>query len=92
MPNCNDVYELYIGLDGDAYVEQAPEYKYSKPFVYYGSSVTQGGCASRAGTTIKSPFRDVLSLEWTFLSENVIKQRICTVTVAYFWTVRLPSL
>ena len=50
FPLYNDVDELYIGLDENAAVEPAPDYKYEKPIVYYGSSITQGGCASRPGT------------------------------------------
>ena len=50
FPLYNSVDELYIGLDENATVEPAPDYKYEKPIVYYGSSITQGGCASRPGT------------------------------------------
>lgn len=41
--------ELYIGLSDTATVTAHPDYTYEKPIVYYGSSITQGGCASRAG-------------------------------------------
>ena len=44
------VCELYVGLDGNASVGEAEEYEITKPIVYYGSSITQGGCASRPGT------------------------------------------
>lgn len=48
MPLYNDVDELTIGLDEDAVVEKGHEYGYDgKPIVYYGSSITQGACASR---------------------------------------------
>ncbi len=50
FPLYNSVDELYIGLDENAAVLPAPDYKYEKPIVYYGSSITQGGCASRPGT------------------------------------------
>lgn len=48
------VCELYIGLDELATVSEAPEYKNKKPIVYYGSSITQGACASRPGTCYQS--------------------------------------
>lgn len=51
FPLYNDVEKLYIGLDKNASVEEAEPYKYDTPVVYYGSSITQGGCASRAGTS-----------------------------------------
>ena len=40
---------LYIGLQKDAKVEHGLPYRPLAPVVYYGSSITQGGCASRAG-------------------------------------------
>lgn len=45
------VEKLYIGLHRDAKISHAPDYKHKKPMVFYGSSVTQGGCASRPGTS-----------------------------------------
>lgn len=48
LPLYNDVDELTIGLDETATVEAGGEYGYGGlPIVYYGSSITQGGCASR---------------------------------------------
>ena len=47
MPLYNDVKSLTIGLDGDAAVKGGRKYKDVKPILYYGSSITQGGCASR---------------------------------------------
>ncbi len=49
MPLYNNVDELYIGIDEGATLSPAPDYKYELPVVYYGSSITQGGCASRPG-------------------------------------------
>ena len=50
FPLYSDVKELYIGLAADAAIESPTPYKIQKPVVYYGSSITQGGCASRPGT------------------------------------------
>ncbi len=50
LPLYSEVEKLYIGLDENATVEPPTEYKITKPVVYYGSSITQGGCASRPGT------------------------------------------
>ena len=50
FPLYHDVYELYIGLKEGSVLETAPDYAITTPFVYYGSSITQGGCASRPGT------------------------------------------
>ena len=51
MPLYSDVSELYIGLKEGSEMLAPTPYKVEKPVVYYGSSVTQGGCASRAGTS-----------------------------------------
>ncbi len=40
---------LYIGLSEDAQVLPGDTYKREKPVVFYGSSITQGGCASHSG-------------------------------------------
>lgn len=50
FPLYHEVYELYIGLKEGSVIEAAPDYTIKTPFVYYGSSITQGGCASRPGT------------------------------------------
>ena len=49
MPLYSEVERLYIGLDEDAVVQAPTEYRVTKPIVYYGSSITQGACASRPG-------------------------------------------
>lgn len=49
FPLYNDVTALYIGLEEGAAVEAGGQYKNILPIVYYGSSITQGGCASRPG-------------------------------------------
>ena len=50
---CN-VEKIYIGLDEGAVIERAPDYKYEKPIVFYGSSITHGACASRPGMNYPS--------------------------------------
>ena len=50
FPTYSIVNNLYIGLENDAVVEEHRPYKIECPFVYYGSSITQGGCSSRPGT------------------------------------------
>ena len=54
LPLYSDVCELYIGLASDAKIHAPTPYRVEKPVVYYGSSVTQGGCASRPGTAYQS--------------------------------------
>ena len=49
FPLYSFVRDLYIGLDENALVEAPTDYKVEKPVVFYGSSITMGGCASRPG-------------------------------------------
>ena len=54
FPLYSNVTELYVGLSDGARIEAPPPYSYEKPIVFYGSSITQGGCASRPGTCYES--------------------------------------
>jgi len=54
FPLYSNVKELYIGLQQDCVIEEAKPYKNAKPIVYYGSSITQGGCASRPGMSYQA--------------------------------------
>jgi len=47
MPLYAGVEHLEIGLEAGSTVERAPIHKIEKPILFYGSSITQGGCASR---------------------------------------------
>jgi len=49
MPLYDGVEELYIGLAKGSQVEKPEPYCNPVPVLYYGSSITQGGCASRPG-------------------------------------------
>jgi len=54
FPLYSDVADLYIGLDEKAVLKQSSGYRHKAPIVYYGSSITQGGCASRPGNAYES--------------------------------------
>ena len=45
---CN-VEKMYVGVHGDCDISEAPDYKYEKPILFYGSSITHGACSSRPG-------------------------------------------
>ncbi len=45
----NGVKEIWIGLQEGSTLEAPRAYSVDKPIVYYGSSITQGGCASKPG-------------------------------------------
>lgn len=54
FPLYSSVTNLYIGLKEGSVLREAPKYKIEKPVVYYGSSITQGGCASKPGSSYQS--------------------------------------
>lgn len=54
FPLYGGVSTLEIGLAQNARIEPPTDYRISQPVVYYGSSVTQGGCASRPGNTYQA--------------------------------------
>lgn len=49
FPLYNDVSSLYVGVKEGSSLNFGGKYINEKPVVYYGSSITQGGCASRPG-------------------------------------------
>lgn len=49
MPLYQGVEEITIGLSKGAMIKSAPEYVSDKRVVIYGTSITQGGCATRPG-------------------------------------------
>ena len=51
FPTYSSVLELYVGLKEGSTILPPREYTIEKPIVYYGSSITQGGCTSRPGNT-----------------------------------------
>ena len=62
LPNYGKLCELFVGVDEDASVNEAPDHTYECPVVFYGSSITQGGCASRPGMA----YEGILSRELDF--------------------------
>ena len=59
MPLYNGVQKLYIGVEKGASLQAAAPYT-APPVVYYGSSITQGGCASRPG----SCYENIIHTKW----------------------------
>ena len=63
FPLYSAVSDLYIGLEKDAAVEPTAGYENKKPIVFYGSSITQGGCASRPGNAYTSIVARTLGMD-----------------------------
>lgn len=67
FPMWSDVRELCIGLEKGAKLEKPDDYTYSKPVVFYGSSITMGKCLSRPGCSYENILSRRLDMEYTNL-------------------------
>jgi lysophospholipase L1-like esterase len=67
LPLYMPVKVLGIGLDGEAHVQPAKPYAVSGPVVFYGTSITQGGCASRPGMSYQAILGRMLNLDFVNL-------------------------
>lgn len=57
------VEKLEIGLDQDAVVEKPSNYSKEGKLIFYGTSITQGGCATRPGTAYTNMLARALNVE-----------------------------
>jgi len=64
FPLYSEVAELYIGLSDSAKVTGGAKYRDILPIVYYGTSITQGACASRPGNTYLSMISRELNIDY----------------------------
>ena len=51
LPLYDGIEKIYIGIKTGSSLESNPNHQKQKPIVFYGTSITQGGCASRTGTS-----------------------------------------
>ena len=91
FPLYSNVNELYIGLSDKATVEMPSPYILEKPVVYYGSSITQGGCASRPGNAYEAIVTQDLNIDHINLgfsgnakAEDEICDYICSLDMCAF--------
>ena len=64
LPLYNDVTRIEIGLQEDAIVESGMKYKNTLPVIFYGSSITQGACASRPGLCYQNMLARRLNMDY----------------------------
>ena len=67
LPLYKPVKVLGIGLDKGAKITKAKSFAVAKPVVFYGTSITQGGCASRAGMSYQAILGRKLNLDFVNL-------------------------
>jgi lysophospholipase L1-like esterase len=82
---------LEIGLDKDAVQESSTPFALSAPVVFYGTSITQGGCASRAGMSYQAILGRQLNLNHVNLGfsgngkgEAVVARAVAELDAAVF--------
>lgn len=82
---------LGIGLDEGAAIESAAPFAVSRPVVFYGTSITQGGCASRPAMSYQAILGRRLNLNHVNLGfsgngkgEPVVAQAVAEIDAAAF--------
>ena len=91
FPLYNPVNELYVGIRNGAKLTHGRKYKYETPVVYYGSSITQGGCASRPGNAYPALISQALNCDYINLGfsgsakgEDAIMDYIASLSMSAF--------
>ena len=64
FPLYNPVNEIYFGFEEGSEVKSFNPYKNENPVVFYGSSITQGGCSSRPGTCYPALLSRTLDIDF----------------------------
>lgn len=54
LPRNDHLLSMEIGIDEKAEIKEAPTYMIEAPILFYGSSITEGGCAARVGNAYTS--------------------------------------
>lgn len=91
LPLYSIVVNLQVGVKPEARFEKPTPQRLAKPIVFYGSSITQGGCASRPGnnyTTMICRALDVpqinLGLSGNALGQPIVAEAIASIDAAMF--------
>ncbi len=58
---------ISVAVDKDAKLSVAPDFATKRPVVFYGTSITQGGCASRSGMSYQAILGRKLNLDFVNL-------------------------
>jgi len=64
FPSYSVVNNLYIGVKDGSVLTHGDKYRFTKPVVYYGSSITQGACSSRPGNTYEQIISNDLDCDY----------------------------
>lgn len=91
LPLYGEVEILAVGVDADARIAAAKPFALPKPVVFYGTSITQGGCASRPGLSYEAIACRKLNLDYLNFGfsgngkcELVLAETLATVDAACY--------
>ena len=91
LPLYKPVRVISIGLDEDAVIRKARPFAASKPVVFYGTSITQGGCASRSGLSYQATLARQINIDFVNLGfsgngkgEPVVANMVAEIDAAAF--------
>ncbi|GHV00408.1 hypothetical protein FACS1894211_07630 [Clostridia bacterium] len=91
FPLYNAVRELFVGFAPDAALDSGKKYGRKIPIVFYGSSITQGGCASRPGNSYDAIVARMLDSDYINLgfsgnckAESVMADYLTTLDASVF--------
>ncbi len=91
LPLYSGVTEFAIGVESTANLENPTPYAVEKPVLFYGSSITQGGCASRPGncyTNMVSRMLNIPIISFGFSSncrgDDILAERINELDLSAF--------
>lgn len=91
FPSFVNISDVYIGLNEGSIVEEGSNYVNEKPVVFYGSSITNGACASRPGNIYENILSRRLNMDYLNLgfsgsakAEEAIIDYISTLDMSVF--------
>ncbi len=91
MPTHSYIENIEIGIEPGKSISRAPNYKYERPVVFYGSSITQGTGSSRSGMTYPAQISRKLDMNYVNLGfggqargEAKMAEYIATLDMAAF--------
>ena len=64
LPSYSHPATIEIGIKSGSFLGEGLKYGNDRPIVYYGSSITQGGCASRPGNIYQNQITQKLNLDY----------------------------
>ncbi len=67
LPLYKAVKVLAVGVDEEARVSRPTPFAAARPVVFYGTSITQGGCASRSGMSYQAILGRMLNIDYVNL-------------------------